>query len=74
MKLKWPKPAPRIYLLVHEKASLAAVDDVRGLITKAGYESPRVFYFDSNKRLMLELIYRSAVPFSASGEELSTKQ
>ncbi|HET7440591.1 MAG TPA: hypothetical protein VFJ47_04755 [Terriglobales bacterium] len=63
-KRKWPAAAPRVTLLASEDATLAQIDAVRGIIVKAGYEWPRVYYFGKNKRLMIELTYSRGIPFS----------
>jgi hypothetical protein len=38
-----------------------------GMIIKAGYEPPRVFHFSDDKRLMVELTFLPAEPFSQNG-------
>jgi len=60
-------------LLVHEDAPLATVINALGVMQKAGYEHPRVFYFDRNKRGMSELTFSAGVPFSPTGQ-LATPQ
>lgn len=63
----WPSAKTKVVLLVHEQASLAMVNNWRGMIIKAGYEPPRVFEFNKDKRLMVEIAFLSGVPFSVKG-------
>jgi len=63
----WPAPQTKVVLLVHERASLAMVNNSRGMIIKAGYEPPRVFQFSNDKRGMIELTFLPAIPFSVRG-------
>jgi hypothetical protein len=60
-----------VILLVHNKVTLAMVNNVIGILSKAGYaDPPRVFVFDSYKIAMNELnfTYSPRVPFSAAGD------
>jgi hypothetical protein len=66
-KGKWPDQDQKVVLLTSGEATLAQVDAVRGIIAKAGYKWPEVFYFDKNKRQMVGLNYTPAVPFSSGG-------
>jgi len=67
---KWPSPEPEVILLVHKEATLAMVNNMIGILSKAGYEAPRVFVFDSYKNAMNELnfTYSPRVPFSVAGD------
>jgi len=56
-----------IVLLVHERATLADVYNLIGMIVKADYTGYRVFVFDSDKKSMTELTYSAPVRFSADG-------
>ena len=64
VRAKWPAVPPKVILLAHEQLTLSQIDALRGIISKAGYERPRVFYFGKDKRLMIELTYSPAIPFS----------
>lgn len=55
-------------LLVHEEASISTVNNVRGIMAKAGYVSPKIFYFGRDKDWMAELTFSAVVPFSAHGD------
>jgi hypothetical protein len=66
-KPDWPSRKTKVVLLVHERVSLAMINNSRGMIIKAGYEPPRVFHFSSDERLMVELTFLPAVPFSQNG-------
>ena len=66
-KSDWPSGKTKVILLVHEQANLAMINNSRGMIIKAGYEPPRVFHFNRDKRAMVEITFMSAVPFSAKG-------
>jgi hypothetical protein len=66
-KSDWPSGETKVVLLVHERATLAMINNSRGMIIKAGYEQPRVFHFGGDKRLMVELTFSPAVAFSQSG-------
>jgi hypothetical protein len=66
-KSEWPSGKTRVILLVHERASLAMINNSRGMIMKAGYEPPRVFQFNKDKRLMVEITFLPGVPFSEKG-------
>jgi hypothetical protein len=66
---EWPSGKTKVILLVHDQASLAMINNSVGMIVKAGYEPPRVFYFRSDRRAMVELAFLSAVPFSQSGPQ-----
>jgi hypothetical protein len=57
----------QIIVLVHERAQLADLSNLIGLILKADYASYRVFVFDGNRRRMNELWYSKPVPFSKDG-------
>lgn len=64
-------PQPEVILLVHRQASLFMVNNMIGILSKAGFvEAPRVFVFDSHKDVMNELnfTYSPRVPFSAEGD------
>jgi hypothetical protein len=56
-----------IVVLVHERAKLSDVSNLIGTIVKADYASYRVFTFDSSKRVMTEIRYGGAIPFSTNG-------
>lgn len=66
-KADWPSEKTKVVLLVHEKVTLALLNNSRGMIIKAGYEAPRVFHFNSDKRLMVEISFLPAVAFSPKG-------
>jgi hypothetical protein len=66
-KPDWPTGNTKVILIVHDRSSLSLIDNSRGIIEKAGYEPPRVFYFDDNKRAMVELSFSAAIPFSEKG-------
>jgi hypothetical protein len=66
-KTDWPSGKTKVVLLVHEQATLAMINNSRGMIIKAGYEPPRVFHFNSHKRLMVEITFLPGVPFSVKG-------
>ena len=55
-------------LLVHEDAKISMLTDVLGIMNKAGYVGPRIFYFSRGKDRMAELTLSRVVPFSANGE------
>jgi hypothetical protein len=64
-------PEPEIILLVHKEVTLAMVNNMFGILSKAGYAAaPRVFVFDSYKLAMNELnfTYSPRIPFSAAGD------
>jgi hypothetical protein len=64
---KEPKPTPMI-VLVHDRATLQMVGDIRGFVTKIGYDLPQVFWFNQGKTSMIELKFAAkAVAFSARG-------
>lgn len=67
-KSDWPSEKTKVIVLVHEQTTLAMINNSRGMIMKAGYEPPRVFHFNSDKRLMVEITYLPGVPFSAKGQ------
>jgi hypothetical protein len=51
-----------VILLVHDKVTLAMVNNMIGILSKAGHVAPpRVFVFDSNKNAMNELNFTYAV-------------
>jgi hypothetical protein len=60
-------PHPAITILVHERAKLSDVYNLIGIVIKTDYASYRVFTFKSDKRVMTEITFASAVPFAASG-------
>jgi hypothetical protein len=64
---EFPPPKTRVILVVHEKATLAIMNNSRGMIIKAGYEPPRVFQFNDDRRAMIEISFLPAVPFSTKG-------
>jgi hypothetical protein len=66
-KSDWPSEKTKVILLVHEQATLAMIDNSRGMIIKAGYEPPRVFHFNKDKRLMVEITFLPGITFSAKG-------
>jgi hypothetical protein len=55
-------------LLVSEDASISMVNNVRGIMAKAGYANPQTFYFGRDKKWMAELNFSNVVPFSAQGQ------
>jgi len=64
-------PEPEVILLVHKEVTLTMVNNVFGILKKAGYAAaPRVFVFDSYKQAMNELnfTYSPRIPFSAVGD------
>jgi len=64
-------PDIEVILLVHEKVTLAMVNNILGILSKAGYIGPpRVFVFGSYKRSMNELnfTYSARIPFSPTGD------
>jgi hypothetical protein len=64
-------PDAEVILLVHNKVTLAMVNNMIGILSKAGYVAPpRVFVFDSYKNAMNELnfTYSPRIPFSAAGD------
>ena len=67
---KEPSPEPEVILLTHKDATLAMVNNMIGILSKAGYGAPRVFVFDSYKNAMNELdfTYSPRIPFSAAGD------
>jgi hypothetical protein len=64
---EFPPGKTKVILLVHQQATLAVINNSRGMIMKAGYEQPRVFQFNDDKRAMIEITFLPAVPFSAKG-------
>jgi energy-converting hydrogenase Eha subunit C len=65
------EPENEVILLVHNKVTLAMVNNIVGILSKAGYVAPpRVFVFDSYKNAMNELsfTYSPRIPFSATGD------
>lgn len=72
-KPDWPSSKTKVVLLVHEQATLAMINNSRGMIIKAGFEPPRVFHFSGDKRLMVELTFLPAVAFSRSGPAAITR-
>ncbi len=66
-KSNWPSGKTKAILLVHEQTTLAMINNSRGMIIKAGYEPPRVFQFNKDKRLMVEITFLPGVPFSVKG-------
>ncbi len=67
---KEPSPEPEVILLAHKDATLAMVNNMIGILSKAGYGAPRVFVFDSYKNAMNELDFTHSprIPFSAAGD------
>jgi hypothetical protein len=64
---EWPQEKTKVVLLAHEQVTVAQINNTRGMIIKAGYEPPRVFYYGSDHRAMVELTFSPAVPFSQGG-------
>jgi len=65
------EPENEVILLAHNKVTLAMVNNIVGILSKAGYVAPpRVFVFDSYKNAMNELsfTYSPRIPFSATGD------
>jgi hypothetical protein len=61
---------PRLFLLVHQDVTISTIQNTRLLAAKAGYDSPRVFYFGSDKKWMTELVFSSAAPFASDAKTL----
>lgn len=70
---EWPTDKTRVILLVHEQVTLAMINNSRGMIMKAGFEPPRVFHFNDDKRTMVEITFLRAVPYSAKGQTPRTR-
>jgi hypothetical protein len=64
---EWPQEKTRVVLLAHEQASVAMINNARGMIIKAGYQPPRVFYYGSDHQAMVEISFSPAVPYSQGG-------
>ena len=63
-------PEAKVILLVHNEVTLAMLNNMIGILSKAGYIGPpRVFVFDSYKHAMNELnfTYSPKIPFSPAG-------
>jgi len=54
-------------LLVHEDIKLSAINNLIGIMAKAGIVHARVFFFRRDKELMTELTHSKAIPFSSDG-------
>ncbi len=62
---------PEVVMLVHHETTIAMVNNVIGILSKAGYEAaPRTFIFDSYKKAMNEVnfTYSPRIAFSAKGD------
>ena len=71
------EPEADVILLVHNKVTFAMVNNVIGILSKAGYAGPpRVFVFDSYRIAMNELnfTYSPRIPFSAAGDVIPAKK
>jgi hypothetical protein len=56
-------------VLAHEQATLRMIGDIRGFVTKIGYDLPRVFWFNQDKTSMLELKFGAkTIAFSPTGD------
>lgn len=61
-------PHPESVLLVHEDAKIAMLTEARGVMNKAGYVNPKIYYFSRHKDWMSGLTFSNVVPFSAQGD------
>jgi hypothetical protein len=64
-------PEAEVILLVHNKVTLGMINNMIGILSKAGYVAPpRVSVFDSHKDVMneLNLIYSPRIQFFAAGD------
>ena len=64
---KPPGPTPGFVLMVHADATISMIENARGLITKAGYDWPKIFYFHTDKRYMVEIVLSRGLRFSPQG-------
>jgi biopolymer transport protein ExbD len=62
-----PAPDAEIVVLVDERVTFSDVYNLSGIVVKAGYSAYRVFTFDGDKKIMIEVKYAPPVPFSATG-------
>jgi hypothetical protein len=51
-------------LFVHEDANLKMIANILGVMAKAGFPSPRIFYFGRDKDWLQELTYPSRFQYS----------
>jgi hypothetical protein len=61
-------PHSESVLLVHEDAPIAMLTDARGIMNKAGYVDPKIFYFSRHKDWMAEVTLSKVLPFSADAQ------
>ncbi|MGA8806723.1 MAG: hypothetical protein WB973_02520 [Thermoanaerobaculia bacterium] len=53
-----------LVILVHDSVPLARLSELRGTAEKAGFLHERFFYFTSDRRMMSEITFARAIPFS----------
>jgi len=57
-------PHQQVFVLVSENASLHMINNLLGIIYKAGMTEPRVFYYGKDKELMVEITNGCTMIFS----------
>ncbi len=62
------KPTAKSMLLVHEKFTIRQIDNMLGLMGKAGFQGTRIFYFGDDRERMVELNYGREAPYPGSGK------
>ena len=61
------EPHSESILLVNEDANISMLIDAYGIMNKAGFVHPRIFYFDRHRDWMAEWTPSDSVPFSTDG-------
>ena len=61
----------RVTLMVNEEVSLKKITDTEGLLSKAGFNSVRIFYFGKDKDWMQEISYSPVYVFSKNADKLT---
>ncbi len=59
-----PDPGKEAVLLVHEAATLSMLNNTLAIMSKAGYVSPRILFFDRHKDWMAEIVISGGIPFA----------
>jgi hypothetical protein len=60
-------------LLVHEDVNFSRLINYLGIMRKAGYINPRIFFFSRNKDWMTEITKSGAMPFSVDKIQKGTE-
>jgi hypothetical protein len=54
----------KCFLLVNETFTISMINNLLGIMAKAGFVHPRTFFFARDRESMIEFTYSKAVPFS----------